>query len=94
MKFEEQNGFMKLILHKNRHQFHYIRSQKPTNKPMSSRVATHKWQCFFKKKTLCELWAAIYIGKKITIKVWERLIPRVEGMLNAIQVQNPNKFER
>jgi len=94
MKFEEQNGFMKLILCKNRHQFHYIRSQKSTNKSMSSRVATHNWQFFFKKTTLCELRVAIYIGKKITIKVWERLIPWVEGMLNAIQVQNPNKFER
>jgi len=46
MKFEEQNGFVKLILCKNRHQFHYIRSQKSTYKSMSSRVATHNLQFF------------------------------------------------
>jgi hypothetical protein len=44
MKIEEQNGFVKLILCKNRHQFHYIRLQKSTNKSMSSRVATHNLQ--------------------------------------------------
>jgi hypothetical protein len=44
--------------------------------------------------SICKSWVAIYIGKQITKKVWERLIPWVEGMLNAIQVQNPNKFER
>ncbi len=93
MKFEEENGFVKLILCKNRYQFHYIRSPKSTNKSMSSRVATHNLQFIYLKMTACKSWVSIYIGKKIAKKVWERLIPWVEGMLNAIQVENPNKFE-